>query len=70
MENTKQRPIWIAIFILLILSFLGHFFIDFSNRPTQLLGMADWFWYYIAANIIFVLVFYQFLKRYFSESEE
>jgi hypothetical protein len=32
--------------------------------------MADWFWYYIAANIIFVLVFYQFLKRYFSESEE
>lgn len=70
MEKTKHRPIWIAIFMMLILTFLGHFFIDFENSPTVLLGLPDWFWYYIIVNILFVLVFYQFLKRFFSESEE
>ena len=34
-EKTNQRALWIAIFGTLILSFLGHFFIEFKSTSEE-----------------------------------
>lgn len=64
-EKTNQQALWIAIFGALVVSFLGHLFIDFSNQPTAFLGLPDWMLYYMATNLLFIIIFYQFVKRYY-----
>jgi len=62
----KNKGLWLSLFVLIFLLSQDYLFISWEGKPA-LLGFPIWIVWFAFVHLLFIVGFYFFSKKYWSE---